>query len=462
MFPCTTIRFLITLGACLCTTALVNAELRVGFGVADITPAPGSEIPGFLEKKVGTHVSDPLFVVAAVFESGTQRVAIVGIDSLCILESTVREARERIEKETGIPAAHILIGASHTHTGGPIRPALDGTVDQTYMKLALDGLAGAVAQAWKNRADAEIAITTGTAPGLAFNRRFLMRDGREATHPGKPGTKYHGAIVRPAGPVDDRVGVLAVRRPSGAIVGVLVNFGCHNTVMSDEGFSADYVGGLRRSLAKEYGPGFKTLFLLGPCGDITQIDNMSPDTQGGAEYCTMFGNRLAQAVESSLKNATWTSDLPISSVQTQVSIPIRPEPDAQREKPSFGLGSGPEAFFDHERQLVALERAKNPNVNCEVQAIRLGPLAIVTNGSELFCDYGLRIKECSPFKDTWISTLTNQWLGYVPTANGFAAGGYEPRTRRGSKLSFDAGQRLVEASLAALSKVAPTSAPASQ
>lgn len=452
--------FLVAGAAWLCMPAFVNAELRVGFGVADITPAPGSEIPGFMEKKVGTHVSDPLYVVAAVFESGPQRVAVIGIDSLCIMESTVREARTRIEKETGIPAARVLVGASHTHTGGPIRPALDGTVDQAYLKLVLDGLAGSVARAWQNRADAEIAITTGDAPGLAFNRRFLMRDGREATHPGKPGTKHHGDIVRPAGPVDHRVGVLAVRRPGGELMGVLVNFGCHNTVMSDEGFSADYVGVLRRSLTKEHGPQFKTLFLLGPCGDITQIDNMSPANQGGAEYCDRFGTRLAEAVDASLKNATWMNELPIACIQAQVSIPIRPEPDVQREKPPFGLGSGPEAFFDRERQLVAQERAKNPNVSCEVQAIRLGPLGIVTNGSELFCDYGLRIKECSPFKTTWVSTLTNQWLGYVPTANGFAAGGYEPRTRRGSKLSFDAGQRLVEASLAALSRVAPATAPA--
>ena len=191
------------------------AELRVGFGVADITPTPGMEIPGFLERKVGTRVTDPLYVEAAAFDSGNQRILIMGIDSLMINESTVKSARERIQSETSIPAEHILIGASHTHTGGPIRPSLTGQVDEKYMKLVLDGLAEAGSKAWKTREPAEIAIASGDAPGLGFNRRFLMRDGREITHPGKPGAKHHGEIVKAAGPVDSSVGVLAVRAPTG-------------------------------------------------------------------------------------------------------------------------------------------------------------------------------------------------------------------------------------------------------
>ncbi len=434
-------------------------ELRVGFGRRDITPPPGSEIPGFLTKKVGTGIADSLFVVAAVFDSGPERVAVVGIDSLCIMEDTVRAARERIESQTGIPPSHVLIGASHTHTGGPIRPSLDGTVDQPYMNRVLEALVGAVTDAWNAREASEMAITTGHAPGLAFNRRFLVRDGREITHPGKPGTPHHGDIVRPAAPVDDRVGVLAVRRPGGAIRGFLVHFGCHNTIMSGDDFSADYVGALRRHLAERYGSAIETAFLLGPCGDVTQIDNLSPEKQGGPEYCDRFGAQLARAVERSLTDARWQSEAQIAAVRRTVPIAIRALPDPDRERPAYGLGSGSEAFFEAERQRVAQERARHPNVTCEVQGIRIGPLGIVTNGGELFCEYGLRIQECSRHPATWVATLANQWIGYIPTANACAAGGYEPRTRRGSKLDIDAGQRIVEASLAVLSELVPASQP---
>ena len=66
-----------------------------------------------------------------------------------------------------------------------------------------------------------------------------------------------------------------------------------------------------------------------------------------------------------------------------------------------------------------------------------------------------RIKKCSPFKPTWFVSLANEWIGYVPTAQGFVGGGYEPRTARSSKMSIDTGQRLVETALKALGKVVP-------
>src|SRR5206468_11207961 len=117
-----------------------------------------------------------------------------------------------------------------------------------------------------------------------FNRRFLMKDGREITHPGRPGTKYHDQIVRPAGPMDPDVGVLAVRKPGGAVVGVVVNFACHCTVVGGNQFSADYVAYLRKHLKAAYGEQTAVCFLNGACGDITQVDNMATAKEFGVEH----------------------------------------------------------------------------------------------------------------------------------------------------------------------------------
>jgi len=54
-----------------------------------------------------------------------------------------------------------------------------------------------------------------------------------------------------------------------------------------------------------------------------------------------------------------------------------------------------------------------------------------------------------------VVSLANEWVGYVPTAQAFVAGGYEPRTARSSKLAPDAGQRLLEGAMRALAKVTP-------
>src|SRR5438045_1227254 len=101
--------------------APASAELRAGFRPSDITADVGVHVPGFFEKKVGTAISDPLYAVAAAFESGEQRAIIIGADVLCITEEIVGQVREQVEKKTGVPGDRIMIGASHTHTGGPIR-----------------------------------------------------------------------------------------------------------------------------------------------------------------------------------------------------------------------------------------------------------------------------------------------------------------------------------------------------
>lgn len=138
-------------------------------------------------------------------------------------------------------------------------------------------------------------------------------------------------------------------------------------------------------------------------------------------------------------------------------LPIRPDPDPDMERPAFGLGSGEavEQPYARERKLVAEERRRSPRIPCEVQALRVGPLGIATNGAEYFCEYGLRIKKASRLRPTWVVSLANEYIGYVATAQGFVAGGYELRTARSSKMSIDTGQRLVEAALKALGKVTP-------
>ena len=70
-------------------------------------------------------------------------------------------------------------------------------------------------------------------------------------------------------------------------------------------------------------------------------------------------------------------------------------------------------------------------------------------------DPGLRIKKASRHEHTWFVSLANEWIGYVPTAQAFVGGGYEPRTARSSKLAADAGQKLVEGAAKALGRVLP-------
>jgi neutral ceramidase len=435
--------------------------LQVGFGVGDITPEVGMEMPGGFFKRQGKGVRDKLLASACVVHDGDKTVALVGLDALFISRPTVETARRLIVGATKIPGEHVLIGANHTHSGGPIMACLGCDENPGYMQKVAKGIADAVTQGWTSLHASEIGVATGAEPNISFNRRFLMRDGREITHPGKPGTPYHKDIVKPAGPIDPDVGVLAVRTPGpmGKVAGVVVNFACHSTVVGGDLFSPDYAGYLRKHLKAYYGESTPVVFLLGACGDITQVNNMSAAREGGPEYADMMGMKLAAESIRVIAHLTWLKEAPVDVAVETPLLAVRDEPDAEKERPAFGLGSDlskekkVDEVYANERKLVAELRRKTPKVTCEVQAIRIGPLGIATNGAEYFCEYTLRIKQASTHKTTWFVSLANEALGYVPTAQAFVGGGYEPRTARSSKLAPDSGQRLVEAALKALGRV---------
>jgi hypothetical protein len=405
-----------------------------------------------MNKRVLTEVIDRLKAVAMVIANGDDAVALVGIDALFITADITAKARAAIEKGTKIPGARVLVGASHTHSGGPIASCFECEADPEYTNFVADKIAEAVTTAWGRLHAAKIGVGEGYEPSISFNRRFLMRDGRQVTHPGK----INPLIVRAAGPIDPDVGVLAARAPGGELMGLFVNFACHLTVGRGNGFSADYVYNWREVLREHYGrPDLPVGFLLGAAGDVTQVDNQRQGRESGPQWADMFGQALGAETIQAVSRMDWKQDISLTAAQTRVPIPIRSEEDVKREGPRLGLGSGEgaEKVYVRERELLAKERVEKPVVDCEVQAIRIGDLGIATNGAEFFCALGLDIKAASPLRPTWVVSLANDWIGYVPTPSAYYAGGYEPRTARSAKLAPWAGQSLVEGALAALEKV---------
>jgi neutral ceramidase len=429
--------------------------LEFGFAAADITPSVGMEIPGGFAKLISKGVRDKLWAVACVVTDGKMPLALVGIDSLFVTRPTVEKARRLIRDKIPIPGDNVLVGANHTHTGGPVASCFGSDENPEYTDKLAKAIAAAVIDAWQNKKPGELGIGMGAEEHVAFNRRFLMRDGREITHPGKPGTPHHDKIVRSAGPIDPDVGVLAARDGKQKVFGIVVNFACHSTVVGGDQFSPDYAGYLRKHLHERYGENTPVVFLLGACGDLTQVDNRAPGSEFGPEYADMIGRTLAGETIRVINRMSWLKEASTAAAVETAVLSIRPEPDVDRERPAFGLASGDYAdrVFAEERKRVAELRSKSPKLQSEVQGLRIGPLGIVTTGAEYFCEHSLRIKECSRLKPTWVVSLANDYIGYVPTAQAFVAGGYEPRTARSSKLAVDAGQILVETALKALHSV---------
>jgi hypothetical protein len=460
-------------------TAVVNGALRAGFAERDITPEIGMEAPGGYGKAFHRSVHDPCKVRAAVFDDGQMCVALVGIDALGIRRDTVLTVRRLIHDKCGIATDAVLIGASHSHSSGPLVWIMPGefdhasqlvqklayeestTVDAKYLAHVEQAIVDAVCEAHARRAAALAGVGSGIENKVAFNRRFKMRSGRTVTHPGLGNPE----IVEPAGPVDPEVGVLGVwdAREPGRLMGCIVNFACHATT-SPNGASANYVYYLEKVIQGYFGKECVVVFLAGASGDVTQVDNRSEfQYPSGERWAQLVGGRVgAEAVKTLLSmhagnlvpvmshNKTWT-------IQRRVPNPERVRKAIELIEHDNSTIDATERTFAKETVLLDALLQKEAAAEVEVQVVQLGPAVFVSNPAEYFCQYGLEIKQQSGFPFTFPVSLANGCVGYVPTADAFGpqGGGYETRLTSYSNLIVTAGDEIRDAGIALSRQLKP-------
>ena len=109
-------------------TTTQMSEFQAGFATADITPPVGWRRAGGYHEVVSAAGGDPLCAKAMVLSQGGTTVAVVGNDLCSVPREITDRARKLASAKTGIPAANIVITATHTHGGpeyyGPLRDFL--------------------------------------------------------------------------------------------------------------------------------------------------------------------------------------------------------------------------------------------------------------------------------------------------------------------------------------------------
>lgn len=458
-----------------------EAPFKVGFAETDITPEIGMERPGGYGKSYHRTLHDPCKVRAVVLDDGTSRVALVGIDALAVHRKMVRDARRAIHEKCGIAPEAILIGASHSHSSGPIFGVLPGSLDAAppliqrlgyekstavnprYYDLCLKQTIEAVCQANAARVEARCGVGSGHEDKVAFNRRFRMKNGLTYTHPrqGNPD------IVEPAGPIDPEVGVIGAWDKEGKFLGCVVNYACHATT-NPGGISANWIYYLEQTIRGTMGEDVIVVFLQGCSGDVTQVDNLSPHAFPEPErWAKLVGGRVgAEAVKALLAMEPGTLaplDAKVKRWQSERRIP---NPERVKrchelvQKDPKEVGST-EWTFAKEIVLLDYDLSKNERTEVEVQAIQVGPAVFLANMAEAFCQIGLDIKAGSPFPFTFSVELANGCVGYVPAEEAFGphGGGYETRLTAYSNLEPGAATKFVQASLELARQMTPGQVP---
>jgi hypothetical protein len=436
------------------------ATLSVGYGESDLRAPLGASMPGYFQDRKAMGVLDPLMAKAVVLQRGGTRGVLVALDLIGLGAEQVAASRAAVEKATGIPAAHVWVHATHTHTGIMVPRYFTSDAASIVPDIYPgDDDAAWVAQLPDRVADAVKAAVTAARPGptqlgqtraekLAFYRRFKMKDGTVRTNPGR----NNPDVVAPAGEVDPTLMVL--RFP--AARALVVVYGLHPDCLGGTRYSADYPAHLTARLRESLGGDWGILFLNAACGNINHIDVARADQKSGPEESARIGRALGDAALRALDRAEPVAvDALAFASQTVASrlrtVPPRDLAEAERlmrEEPSkakpFNGLFAPAA--------LVLGRTKDREQLAEIAAMRLGPVGLVGMPGEIFVELAREVQHGSPFEPTRVIGLTNGAFGYIPHAVAYDEGGYESGYRS-ARFEPRTGHRWAEAAIGLLKQL---------
>ena len=427
--------------------------LKAGAAAVNITPLLGTSLVGYFRDRKATDVHDELYAKAVVLDNNETQLALVVCDIIGAGKERLGRARELIQERCGIPVDHTMISCTHTHTGPASVSALEVDIDEPYMEFLVPRIVDSVQRAKNRLQEARISFGLGRVDGVAFNRRYWMKDGTVRMNPG-----YHNPnIVRPAGPIDPELGVLRLVDLKGKTIALLANFALHYVGEGDNlAVSADYFGFFSQAIQRLLNERFIAMLANGCCGNVNNIDVHNPPTRKKPYEHAKHVATLVAAEALRVSELMTFSDWCLLAVNREIlTIGVR-QPTAQELEEAERLLAKPTTEFGRERvyarEILMLSRMEK-EVQAEVQVIRMGDLALVALPGEVFVEIGLEIKKRSPFKTTFVVELANDWVGYVPTAQAFEEGDYETRLARSSKLAPEAAMQFTQSAVKLLHKL---------
>lgn len=443
---------------------------RAGAATSNITPEIGTDIVGGFVPAPSTDVHDELHARCLVLDDGRSLMALVVCDLLGLHRSLCLEAKRLIEESTGIPASHVLISATHTHSaasalGERVRGYHSDQPLTDYQRFVARRISDGVRRAVGTLRSAQVGFGTVDAPEHVFNRRWFMKEGAVPQNPfgtvdrvkmnppaGSPD------LVEPAGPTDPTVSFIAVREAGGALISVFSAYSLHYVGGVGGGhISSDYYGvyceTLKRLLSNpEADPPFVALMANGTSGDVNNINFRTPRKSLPAyTQIRLVAEDLARKVQTALANVEWKTDAPLGARLQELPIQWRSvEPPLlawARETEQKTLQAGDKTSLPavYSGRVQRLAQA-SPETKAPAQVLRIGDIVIGTSPCETFAETGLEFKKRSPFKHSFMVELANGYYGYLPTPRHFELGGYEtwPAT---NALEPQASVKLMEALL---------------
>ena len=443
--------------------------LRAGAAQVDITPPLGTQIAGDIgRRRPVEEIRDRIYAHALVLEMGERKICLLSLDLTIVNTFYATQIRQAAAERFGFEFGAVMVCATQSHSSialghtftefetehipDDMRWLLGG--DDAYHPLAVERALEAIEQASAQLQPVSVGAASGIEARVAFNRRMVMRDGTAKTHPQTADPK----IRHVEGPIDPEVGVMCFRGEDGKTVAAILHFTSHpNHGYPLRYISADWPGAWCDGTREILGDTCVPLVFNGCCGNIHHTNHLDPhqveDARAMGEMLTQTTREIVPRIEySAAEVLDWRSQmLPLpwrtidSSVFENAHALLKAHPTPQWTDDTQTTVSWDWVYAV---SLVDLEEQmrRAPHFDYEVQAFRIGDVALVALPGEPFVEGQLRLKIESPAYPTYVAHMANQYAGYIPTPQALARGGYETNPGNWSKLLPQALDLIVDQS----------------
>jgi len=267
-----------------------------------------------------------------------------------------------------------------------------------YLSLVKSRLVDAIREARSNLTPARIGVGTGMAMAN-INRRAKDVDGKVSLG------------LNPDGPVDRQIGLIRLEKTDGSIIALIANYAMHGTVLGGRWMqiSGDAPGVVADYVEKKLGA--PVLYINGAAGNIAPIYSVY-DTPGAGhlqQFKVLLGDRI---LETNRHIAVSAGAVELSASATAIET---------ARKPGLTWNAALDAY-------AATSSSGEPMVKIPVRFLRINDILLWAAPVELFCEIAIHVRNASPFRHTFYFGYANGWIGYLPTAEAFREGGYEPAT----------------------------------
>ncbi len=408
--------------------AAAARPLRVGVAKVDITPKDLTGLVGISPRPYG-GVHDPLYARALLLDNGTSIAAIVALDLVEMGNTT--QLRQRIERELAIPAAHIIINASHDHSApraGPPTPNTSSAQGRPYSTPAyVQQVDGAVVDVLRRAKAALQPARMGYGTGLV-----------DVSVPRYGYTPERGWRENPneEGFSDKTLAVVKFDSPSGTPIAVLFNYAVHSNSMSGEPqnmINGDISGNAEKFIEHQFGDKVIALWSMGAAADQYPKFNWNmgllEDKSSPFAPVEMQGAMIGGEAIKVMKRITQTTDVvELYAAGRAVACEMNVQPAAPGNPAGAGQNNGAAANaapnapprpppLQLQQQLPPSKPGDKLDIHLGL--IRINQLAITGVSGEIGSQIFQHLKRDSLFPQNIMITLSNDRAGYIPDDAGW-------------------------------------------